>query len=314
MSDELNYWVLLHAVPDMGPVTFRRLIDRFGTARAAVGEATTDTLSEIRGMTRPLAERLLRCKADLDWADKTVEFLLRRGVRLLRYSDAAYPAALHDLLNPPPLLYVIGGIEAEDRRAVSMVGTTRPSDKGRAIAEEFARRLAGAGITIVSGYAHGIDAASHRGAFNGGGRSILCIPYGIKRFKSRPDFPPMAEIARRGAIVSECPPDAEWSAQAAVARDRVIAALGRATFVVETRPKGGTMHTVRAAEQMDRPLFALRYRDPPESARGNAILIARGATGLSMFNEMETIERVVDGKTTTDDGPQTADDTTEREL
>jgi predicted Rossmann fold nucleotide-binding protein DprA/Smf involved in DNA uptake len=74
-----------------------------------------------------------------------------------------------------------------------------------------------------------------------------------------------------------------------VARDRIIAALGRAVLVIETRPRGGTLHTVRAAEQLGRPLFVLKYHAPPESARGNSILIARGATDISRFSEVEKI-------------------------
>jgi DNA processing protein len=289
---EIVYWALLHALPGMGPVTFRRLLDRFGSAAEAVVKADRGALAEVRGMRRELADALLACRTRLDGAERMVEALQKKGVHLLRMTDPAYPAALRDLADPPPLLYVVGEVGAQDRRAVSMVGTTKPSERGRPIAEEFGRRFAAAGVTVVSGYAHGIDAASHRGAFNGGGRSILCVPYGIRHFRSRPDFPALAEIAQRGAVVSECPPDLEWSAAAALARDRVIAALGRAVFVVETRPRGGTLHTVRAAEKLGRPLFVLKYRTPPEPARGNSILIARGATDVSMFGE---IGKILDG-------------------
>ncbi len=286
---EISYWALLHALPGMGPVTFRRLLDRFGSAAETVEKADRGALAEVRGMRRELADALLACRSRLDSAERTVAALQKKGVHLLRMTDPAYPPALHDLPDPPPLLYVLGQIGAQDRRAVSMVGTTKPSARGRPIAEEFGKRFAAAGVTVVSGYAHGIDAASHRGAFKGGGRSILCVPYGIRHFKSRADFPALAEIAQRGAVVSECPPDLEWSAAAAVARDRIIAALGRAVFVIETRPRGGTMHTVRAAEQLGRPLFVLKYRTPPESARGNSILIARGATDVSRFGEIGKI-------------------------
>jgi DNA processing protein len=289
---ELSYWALLHALPGMGPVTFRRLLDRFGSAEEAVEKADRDALAEVRGVRQELADALLACRSRLDSAERMVAALQKKGVHLLRMTDPAYPPALHDLTDPPPLLYILGQIGARDRRAVSMVGTTKPSARGRPIAEEFGKRFAAAGVTVVSGYAHGIDAASHRGAFRAGGRSILCVPYGIRRFKSRPDFPALAEIAQRGAVVSECPPDLAWSAAAAVARDRIIAALGRAVFVIETRPRGGTMYTVRAAEQLGRPLFVLKYRTPPESARGNSILIARGATDVNRFGE---IGKILDG-------------------
>lgn len=288
-NSELAYWALLHAVPGMGPVTFRRLISRFGTARAAVAESDAQSLAEVRGMTQAMAETIIAGRARISTVEREVDDLRRRGVTLLRLSDSAYPKAFHDLIAPPPLLYAIGETGGAEHRFVGMVGTTRPSDKGRAIAEQSAARLAKAGVTIVSGYAHGIDAASHRGAFNAGGRSILILPYGIKHYRSRPDFPPLREIAQRGAIVSECPPDVEWNAAAAVARDRLIAALGQALLVVETRPKGGTMHTVRAAEELRRPIFALQYRQPPESARGNSILIARGATPITRLAEVDGI-------------------------
>lgn len=287
-DSDLASYVVLHAVPGMGPITFRRLIDRFGSPIEALS-AGAEALSEIKGMTSEIAGGLQGARKRLPWAERMVEVLAKKGVRILRTGDAAYPTALHDLPNPPPLLYIFGDITEPDRRSVSIVGTTKPSPKGRPIAEEFASRFAAAEVTVVSGFAHGIDAAAHRGAFKGGGRSILCIPYGIRRFKPRDDFPPLPELGARGAIISECPPEQEWKASAAVARDRIIAALGRATFVIETRPKGGTLHTVKAAELLRRPVFALKYTRAPESARGNSILIARGATEIKMFKEFDRI-------------------------
>ena len=287
--DDLAYWVALHSLEGMGPVTFRRLVERFGGARGVVEESDHATLGEVRDLSRPLAEAVLNCRNTLDVARRNIELLQQRGVRIARMGAEGYPRALLDLSNPPPVLYIVGEIAPEDASAVGMVGTTKPSERGRGIAEEFSGRFARAGITVVSGYAHGIDAASHRGAFKGGGRSILCLPYGIRHYKPRPDFPPLREIARRGALVTECPPDHEWSSRAAVARNRIIAALSRALFVIETRTRGGTMHTVKAAEQLRRPIFALRYQEAPENARGNSILLARNATEISTFGDAQKV-------------------------
>ena len=272
----------------MGPVTLGRLIERFGSARGVVEDSDAGSLDEVRGMTRAMAEKVLRAGRVLDRAERTADALRRRGVHIVRITDADYPAALLDLAVPPPLLTLFGEVTSCEP-AVSMVGTTKPSQRGRKIAEEFAARFARAGVTVVSGYAHGIDAASHRGAFNAGGRSILCVPYGIMHFRSRPDFPPLPEIASRGAVVSECPPEREWSAAAAISRNRIIAALGKATFVIEARTRGGTMHTVKAAEQLGRPVFALKYGRPHDSARGNSIIIARGASEVNTFGEVKKI-------------------------
>ena len=282
----LACWAAIHRVEGIGPTLFRRLLDRFGTASEVLAQTSGEAFAPIRGMTRDVAAGLLRARQSLDNVRREVETLQSRGVRVLRMGAPDYPAALLDLPNPPPLLYVVGAIDAPDAPAVSMVGTTKPSDKGRRIAEIFARRFADAGTTVVSGFAHGIDAAAHRGAFGGGGRSILCVPYGIRRFKARMDMSPFREIAERGALVSECPPDREWSSQAAVARNRIIAALGRALFVVETRRRGGTMHTVKAAREIRRPVFALKYRQAPPSAAGNSLVIARGATAIRTFGDI----------------------------
>jgi DNA processing protein len=286
---DLTSWVALHGLPGMGPVTFRRLLDRFGSPARVLREADTESLAEIPGLKRDLAEAVFRAGEGLERARTATDRLRARGVRIVRMTDPAYPPRLHDLPNPPPLLYMVGEAGPRDARAVGMVGTTKPSKKGRAIAEAFAAHLAGRGVTVVSGYAHGCDAAAHRGAFRGGGRSLLVLPFGIRRFKPRADFPPVAEIARRGAILTECPPERAWSASAAVARNRLIAALAQAVVVIETRPRGGTMHTVKAAERLRRPLFVLKYQNPPDAARGNAILLAKGAAGIAKLNEVDRV-------------------------
>jgi len=286
---EIVYWVALHGAPDMGPVTFRRLVDAFGSPRAVFQAGNMEALAKIEGVGRATVEAITHGEALLDRAARTAEMMQKGGGRIIRMDESAYPEPLHDLPNPPPLLYMLGDIGAEDRHALAIVGTTKPSRKGRAITEEFAARLARKGVTVVSGYAHGVDAAAHRGAFKGGGRTILCLPFGIRHFRPRPDFPPLAEIAERGAILSECPPEMEWSSSAAVARNRIIAALSRAVFVIETRTRGGTMHTVQAARNLGRPLLALKYEQPPPSARGNAVLMGRGATPVSKFGDIDRI-------------------------
>ena len=290
--NELAYQVALHGVARMGPITFRRLVERFGSARGVFMEAGQEGLAEVRGVTLQMAEGI--CRGGLpERAARTVALMRERGVRILRLDDTAYPEGLRDLPNPPPLLYMVGEVGPEDTHALAVVGTTRPSAGGRQIAEEFAARLAARGITVVSGYVHGVDAAAHRGAFRGGGRSVLCLPFGIRQFRPRADFPPVDEIVTRGAIVSECPPDQEWSAAAAVARNRIIAGLARAVFVIETRVRGGTMHTVKAAEGMGRRLLALKYENAPASARGNAVLLGRGATAVTKYGEIGLILEAV---------------------
>jgi len=291
--DETSYWMALHAVEGMGPITFRRLVSGFGSAKAAVENHAAPAMAHIPNMTTAMREAIARIPEEISRWESLADKLRLRGVRIVRMGRPGYPAALMALPNPPPLLYLLGDIAAVASRSVSIVGTRKPSDKGKALATQFAARFAADGLSVVSGYAHGIDAAAHRGAFDAGGRSILCLPYGIVNFKSRADFPDIATIGRNGAIISECPPEQEWTSASAIARNRIIAALGEALLVIETPVKGGTMHTVKAAQELRRPIFAVQYQNPSDAARGNSVLIARGAIPIETFADIRKVTQTL---------------------
>lgn len=296
MPDPLAAWVALHSVPGMGPVTFLRLLRRFGDVRRVIEEATEEDLAEVARLQPSVAEQVLRARSRLDWAERTLAALAERGVRVLRLSDAGYPEALKSIPSAPPLLYCLGELRPEDTAAAAIVGATRPSERGLAVARGIALRLARAGVTVVSGYAEGVDNAAHLGALEEGGRTVLCLPHGIRRLRLREGWPAPGDLAERGAVLSEQPPDCDWESQAALNRNRLIAALSRAVVVVETGPKGGTMNTFQHALEMRRPVFPIRYEDPAPSARGNAICIARGARPLLRLGDVEEIVEVVKGE------------------
>ena len=171
-AEETCYWMALHAIDGMGPVTFRRLVSGFGSARAVVENLNPALLAHVPNLTTAMQEAIVRISKELLRWERLADKLRLRGVRIVRMGRPGYPPALMDLQNPPPLLYILGNIAGGDRHSVSMVGTTKPTDKGKSVATQFAARFAANGITVVSGYAHGIDAAAHRGAFEAGGRSI----------------------------------------------------------------------------------------------------------------------------------------------
>jgi len=297
MTDDLACWVALHSVPGLGPMAFRRLLNRFGTVRRVLDDGNDEALSEVLRLQPSVCEGILKARARLEWAERLVESLREKGVRVYRCTDPDYPVSLKDLTDAPPLLYVFGDLRPEDRRSVAMVGTTRPSRRGRDIARGIAMRLVRQGITVVSGFAQGIDDASHLSALAEGGRTILCLPFGIRRFRTRSDWPSVREMSGRAVILSEQPPETEWETQAALNRNRVIAALSRAIVIAETSPKGGTMNTFEHAVGLGRPIFCVKYREPPDSARGNAIAIGRGARPIERLGEVSEIVATVDAPT-----------------
>jgi len=178
MPDDLTRASLrLALTPGIGGVSFRALLDRFGSAEAAV-KATAVELAEVPGFSRKRAEETVRARAGID-VDTEVASAAEHGVRILPYGAAEYPVALTYLAAPPAVLYVRGHLVAEDCRAFAIVGSRRSSLYGQEQAERFAAGLAGAGFTIVSGLARGIDICAHQGALKAGGRTIAVLGNGL---------------------------------------------------------------------------------------------------------------------------------------
>jgi len=252
-------------------------------------ESSAEALEGVLRLQPSVREGILRAKARLEWAERTIDALSGRGVSIVRMTDPVYPAALRELADGPPLLYAFGRWDLAESRGVGMVGATRPSQRGRDIARGLAARLAERGVTVVSGYALGVDDASHLGALEHGGATVLCVPFGIRRFEPRAGWPGGEALARQALILSEQPPDAAWETQAALSRNRLIAALSRALIIVETSAKGGAMNTFEHARRLGRPVFAVRVQEAPDSGRGNAVALGKGARPIGRFGDIDEV-------------------------
>jgi len=200
----------------------------------------------------------------------------RLGASLLVVGDPDYPADLGHLSMPPPVLCVCG--ELSPGPAVAIVGSRRTDAYGQEVAELFARSLAAAGVTIVSGFARGIDAAAHRGALAAeGGRTVAVLGCGLGV-----DYPAGherlgREIAARGALVSEFPCGLTPRAWHFPVRNRVIAALTAGTLVVQAAPRSGSLLTARWATDLGKEVWAIPGRIFDERSLGPNALIRDGA-------------------------------------
>jgi DNA processing protein len=200
----------------------------------------------------------------------------RLGARLVLAGDPEYPAALRQLPLPPPVLAVRG--ELPEGPAVAMVGSRKADPYGREVAELFARALAEAGVTVVSGFARGVDAAAHRGALAApGGRTVAVLGCGLEI-----DYPTGhaalgKEIAARGALVSEFPCGAGPRSWHFPVRNRVIAALAAGTLVVQAAPRSGSLVTARHSLDLGREVWAVPGRIFDERSLGPNSLIRDGA-------------------------------------
>jgi DNA processing protein len=211
-----------------------------------------------------------------------------RGVRLVAHADPAYPPALREIHDPPPLLYCRGTLEASDRLAIALVGSRRCTPYGLRVAEKLARSLARAGITVVSGLARGIDAAAHRGALKAGGRTLAVVANGLDR-----TYPPeheelAAQVAGSGAVLSEMPMRQEPIAGLFPQRNRIIAGLSLGVVVIEAAPRSGSLLTAQHAMEQNREVFAVPGPVDSLSSRGCHQLLRDGA------KLVETVDDIVE--------------------
>ncbi|MBT9254372.1 DNA-processing protein DprA [Phycicoccus sp. MAQZ13P-2] len=181
------------------------------------------------------------------------------GLRVLVPGDPEWPTALDRLSSPPFCLYVRGAadVAALTERSVAVVGSRTATAYGLRVAAELGEGLAGRGWTVVSGAAFGIDAAAHRGALAAEGDTVAVLACGLDRAYPRAHERLIGAVAATGAVVGEVPPGAEPLRGRFLARNRVIAALARATVVVEAGLRSGSLSTAREARDLVRPVGAV---------------------------------------------------------
>jgi len=197
--------------------------------------------------------------------------------RALSPADAGYPSRLAEVPDAPATLHVRGALVDADALAVAIVGSRRATPYGLEVAETLAADLAARGVTIVSGLARGIDAAAHRGALRVGGRTLAVLGSGIDVIYPPENRRLAAEIAERGALLSQFAPGTPPLPQNFPTRNQVIAALSLAVVVVEAAEKSGSLITARLAAELGREVLAVPGRITAPESRGANRLIQDGA-------------------------------------
>ncbi len=269
--------VALNALPRIGPVRVRRLLERFG-GPAAVLAAPVDRLLAVEGIGPETAAIIHRWQ---DHADPAAEQRRARelGVAIVLPDDPLYPPQLREAGDAPLLLYVRGRLAAADRHAIAVVGSRRITHYGRQVTRRFAFQLARAGFTIVSGIARGIDTAAHEAAIAAEGRTIAVVGAGLARFYPPENLALAESIAGgHGAVVSEFPLDTPPDKQTFPMRNRIVAAWARAVLVAESPAWSGSLITANLAADYGRPVFAIPGPVDRPSSAGCHHLIRNGAT------------------------------------
>jgi len=270
---ELRSWLQLLRVPGVGTQTFHRLLEQFGSPQAAI-DATPSTLRELK-----LSERSIRALSEdcSEAVEHDLEWLEGAQNQIITCYDPSYPVMLTEIPDPPPLLFIHGDSRHLSRLQIAMVGSRNPTRGGNETARDFARHLARAGLTITSGLALGIDAASHEGALEGGGYTIAVAGTGLDRVYPARHKDLAHRIAERGALISEFPPGTGPKADHFPRRNRIISGLTLGTLVIEAAQRSGSLITARLAMEQGREVFAIPGSIHNPLARGCHRLIRDGA-------------------------------------
>lgn len=269
----------------IGPVTFRQLLERFGSAGQAL-EALPDLTR--RGGTHGHAI------PPVDDIAAEMEAGERIGARLIVLGDADYPDMLAAVDPPPPLLWALGDASLMARPCIAVVGARIASAGGQRIARGLSQQLGEAGHVVVSGLARGIDAAAHAGALPTG--TVAVLGGGVDDVYPPDNAALYAQLVDRGCVVSESRIGARAQAKDFPRRNRIISGLSRGVIVIEAELKSGSLITARLAGEQGRDVFAVpgspldpRSRGPNELLRQGAILCEGLEDVERAFNTLRTL-------------------------
>jgi len=271
----LAMWFTLRRLPGVGTRTQRELLEHFGSIENifSAGRGQLDKLLAGKSeainalLDGPDAESF---QSEFDWLDQP-------GHHLLVWTDPDYPPLLREIADPPVVLSLIGNRRALSSPQLAIVGSRNPSPMGRENAQAFAKSLAGAGLTVTSGLALGVDGAAHRGALAAGGMTIAVAGTGLDRVYPARHRELAHEIVKHGVLVSEFALGTPPLPENFPIRNRIISGLSLGTLVVEAALQSGSLITARLAAEQGREVFAIPGSIHAPQARGCHALIRQGA-------------------------------------
>jgi DNA processing protein len=277
VRDRAAELLVLDQLSGVGPVTVRRLVQRFGSARRAL-EASDRLFGEVAG---PAAARERHDPGVRERVEQALENARAIGAEVVSWSDDAYPSRLFPLADPPPVLFLRGRRELlEAAPMVTIVGARRATARGRDVAERLGAALARAGVTVASGLALGVDGAAHLGALRATGNTLAVLGTGPDVAYPASHRALFGRILDHGLLVSEFLPGTSAAPHHFPRRNRILAALASVTVVVEAGRRSGSLITVDHALDLGRDIWAVPGPIDTSVCAGSNRLLVDGATPL----------------------------------
>jgi DNA processing protein len=269
----LKAWLALSLTRGLGGESARRLLKEFGSPDAIYAAPVSSLKSVVK---TDVAAEISRGIAD-ETVDPALAWLEDNNNHIVTLADSDYPQALLNIPDPPLLLYVKGRLDLLNRPALAVVGSRSATPQGINNAEAFAKSLSDAGLCIISGMAHGIDAAAHRGALRGQGGSIAIVGTGLDIVYPAANRDLAHMLAQQGTLVSEFPLATPPLAANFPRRNRLISGMSLGCLVVEASLQSGSLITARLALEQGRDVFAIPGSIHAPQSKGCHALLKQGA-------------------------------------
>ena len=295
MDEQLIYKIALSMIPGIGDVLARNLIAYVGSVEGIFSE-TAKTLTKIPGIGEVNAGRIKE-KGILAKAEKEIEFITKKKINVLFYTDKEYPRRLKTCADAPVLLYTKGNMNLDEQRIISVVGTRKATDYGKHVCDELILKIAERKYTalIVSGLAYGIDIHAHKAALKYNLPTVAVMAHGLDKIYPALHREFALKMLDNGGLVTDFPSETKIDPSNFLRRNRIIAGLADATIVVESAKKGGALVTADIASSYNRDVFAFPGRAGDNFSKGcnqlirnNCANLIEGIDDLEFFMGWET--------------------------
>lgn len=278
INQELLYQIALTLIPGIGDINGKRLLAYCGSAEA-VFKAKHHELMKIPGIGSVLVKNIMHHSV-FERAEKEVFFIEKNDAQPLFYTHPNYPARLKECEDGPMMLYFIGNANLNEKRFISVVGTRKITNYGRARCEEIISGLSNFKLTIVSGLAYGVDSCAHKSALDNGLQTIGVLAHGLDTLYPSQNRKMAENMIGQGGLLTEFVSGTKPDRENFPKRNRIVAGISDATLVIESDKKGGAMITAEIASSYNRDVFSVPGRAGDDMSRGCNFLIKTNRAAL----------------------------------
>lgn len=300
MNKEQLSLVALNMIIELIPKKMISLIDYFGSAEN-VFKGDKEEIIKVASVLGQTADTIKRF-ADFKFAEEEIRLAEQNNIKIVTCIDEDYPKPLKDICDYPSVLYIKGSCSPKDEYSVSVVGSRRPTNYGRIVTDKFCKHFVECGLTTISGLASGIDTQTHISTLENGGKTIAVLGNGLLDYYPKENKKLQETIYEKGAVISEFPLRQRPDKINFPRRNRIVAALSKATLVVEAALKSGSLITAELATEYGKDVYAVpgpiyaRYSEGPNSLIKNGACIALKPEDIieqtfSLFDFVKTVKK-----------------------